>query len=450
MDFTLLNVAIGLVLIYTLLSLLCSTINEGITSFTALRAKGLQKSLGNLLGPSLSEDVYNHHLIQGLVPADSLWAPIEYLASKLGIAWRGKPSYIPTKTFVMTLLDSVGRKVPAADPAIQAAKDAVTKITDPDTKKQLEDFISHAESAMTSAQAGPVGFPQSVEEFRLAIESIPEDHIRKALLALVEDAQGDYDKLKTNLGAWFDGSMERVSGWYKREVKRIILVISILVSFGVGVDTVYISQTLWTDPVLRAALVKAAEEEVRSAPTGPKNQQNQSDNANPGAPASAPAPAAGAPAADVQTTSDAAGMSSDPPVTSDTAQASQPPASAGSKASQDQKGSKQPEGTDVDKIHQAVKETQQQLTKLDVPLFPFGRGATYREWLAADSKHAGMERPGFRKLLGFWLQRHFLGMFLTAAALSLGAPFWFDLLSKLVELRSAGKRPEEGTAPSQV
>ncbi|HTN92903.1 MAG TPA: hypothetical protein VL242_54920, partial [Sorangium sp.] len=34
------------------------------------------------------------------------------------------------------------------------------------------------------------------------------------------------------------------------------------------------------------------------------------------------------------------------------------------------------------------------------------------------------------------------GILITAAAASLGAPFWFDLLNKLVNLRTAGKSPE--------
>lgn len=36
-----------------------------------------------------------------------------------------------------------------------------------------------------------------------------------------------------------------------------------------------------------------------------------------------------------------------------------------------------------------------------------------------------------------------LGLVITALALSLGAPFWFDLLNKLVSLRGAGVKPEE-------
>jgi len=33
------------------------------------------------------------------------------------------------------------------------------------------------------------------------------------------------------------------------------------------------------------------------------------------------------------------------------------------------------------------------------------------------------------------------GLLVTAFALSFGAPFWFDLLNRLVNLRAAGKKP---------
>ena len=34
-----------------------------------------------------------------------------------------------------------------------------------------------------------------------------------------------------------------------------------------------------------------------------------------------------------------------------------------------------------------------------------------------------------------------LGWLLTAAALTLGAPFWFDLLNQFINLRGAGSKP---------
>jgi hypothetical protein len=38
----------------------------------------------------------------------------------------------------------------------------------------------------------------------------------------------------------------------------------------------------------------------------------------------------------------------------------------------------------------------------------------------------------------------FLGWLITAFAVSLGAPFWFDLLNKFINVRASGKAPEEG------
>ena len=48
---------------------------------------------------------------------------------------------------------------------------------------------------------------------------------------------------------------------------------------------------------------------------------------------------------------------------------------------------------------------------------------------------------------GWWFS-HIVGWLLTGALLMLGAPFWFDLLSRLVSLRNAGKAPE--TAPKDT
>jgi hypothetical protein len=45
-----------------------------------------------------------------------------------------------------------------------------------------------------------------------------------------------------------------------------------------------------------------------------------------------------------------------------------------------------------------------------------------------------------------WLSIPILGWLITAIAVSLGAPFWFDTLNKLVDLRSAGKKPMPAAA----
>jgi hypothetical protein len=48
----------------------------------------------------------------------------------------------------------------------------------------------------------------------------------------------------------------------------------------------------------------------------------------------------------------------------------------------------------------------------------------------------------------FWLLQKITGLAWTAVALSLGAPFWFDLLQKFMNLRGAGGKPASSTDPA--
>lgn len=321
MDLTLLDVAIGMVMIYSLLSLICSTLNEGLASFFALRAATLEKGLANLLGSDLAKQVYDHHLVQGLV--------------QKGLLFRGKrkPSYIPTRTFVLSLLDTLNGS-----------------------------------------------FPASANDVRLAVQKIPDAKIQRALLALVDEAQGDLDKVKKNLGVWFDHSMDRVSGWYRRKVQLIILVLGILASFGLGVDTIATVKLLWGDSVLRAALVDAAQTQIK--------QQAQ-------------------------------------------------PAAQAAAASSPQ---------NFDQLGKNLKDIQGQFNSLEIPTYPIN--AVCAEW-GTVQKSQPCPRSWWT-LLTFWLRRHWLGFIITSAALSLGAPFWFDLLNKLVSLRSAGQKPVPEAAVIQA
>src|ERR1044071_9311031 len=80
---TLLEVAIGVVFVYLLLSLLCSAFSELIESFLKFRARDLEKGIGKLLDdPTLVTDFLNHPLVKPLGE---------------------KPSYIPARTFSLVL-----------------------------------------------------------------------------------------------------------------------------------------------------------------------------------------------------------------------------------------------------------------------------------------------------------------------------------------------------------
>jgi hypothetical protein len=88
------DVAIGLIFVYLLLSLICSAANETIERFSKKRAKDLERGLTEMLGNGgLVKSLYEHPLISSLFPD-----PYKAGAANL-------PSYIPARNFALALMD---------------------------------------------------------------------------------------------------------------------------------------------------------------------------------------------------------------------------------------------------------------------------------------------------------------------------------------------------------
>src|SRR5437870_10372472 len=94
-----LDVAIGLVLLYLLIGLITSALNEWIAHVMGLRASTLEQGIRKLLndpdGQTFVEKLYRHPLIQGISPTRG-WGPVP-----------PHPSYIPARDFAFALLDVV-------------------------------------------------------------------------------------------------------------------------------------------------------------------------------------------------------------------------------------------------------------------------------------------------------------------------------------------------------
>src|SRR5258708_39136378 len=103
-----LDIAIGLMLVYLVLSLACTVVNEFIATFTKIRANNLQTAVEQLLdAPQPQADFYN----EGLIDVTS--------AGHNGT----QPSYLSGQTFAMKLLCSLDPTKPV--PAFTAFEDAV-------------------------------------------------------------------------------------------------------------------------------------------------------------------------------------------------------------------------------------------------------------------------------------------------------------------------------------
>jgi hypothetical protein len=202
-----LDVAIGLVFVYLVLSLAVTAANEMAAAWFKRRAWMLQRGITGLLGgdTALMRGVFNHPLIKGLQHG------------RLG------PSYVPSRTFAIALLDPVG------------------------------------------GDAGTGTRPA---------RAIPES-LAGALRVLKREAGGDPDHYKDNIEVWFSQSMERVSGAYRRRTQAFLLMWAAAVVIGANADTFVIANALWSDPAMRQAVVARAERYVaeEQRPQEPAAQQ---------------------------------------------------------------------------------------------------------------------------------------------------------------------------------
>jgi hypothetical protein len=206
--------------------------------------------------------------------------------------------------------------------------------------------------------------------------------LKQALQILTDAANGDPAGTRANIEQWYNNAMERVSSAYKRRTQAIILAVGLVVAAAANADSIGIVTMLSTSKAVRDSLVAASSQiaatRESSHGTGPLTS---------GA-------ATGA--------SGSSGGNLDIP---DTKGASQSPASA----SLDQ-------------------ELDLNLSRIRNSGFPLGWA---RHAAAGDFRALPTSQWG-------WVQK-VVGILLTIAAISLGAPFWFDVLNKVTVIRSAIK-----------
>jgi hypothetical protein len=68
----------------------------------------------------------------------------------------------------------------------------------------------------------------------------------------------DFDKQRAAVEKWFDDSMDRVSGWYKRKAHAWLWVIATALCFLVNADSLRLAKVFWDDEPMRQSLVTAA------------------------------------------------------------------------------------------------------------------------------------------------------------------------------------------------
>jgi hypothetical protein len=228
-----LEVVIGLVFIYLLYSLLVTIIQEMIATVFNFRAKILQRAIvrmledeekfkspfsslshlfrskGNISGRhSLSHDFYNHPLIKFLGENKR----------------HNAPAYIDKETFSKVLTDLLrGDKVKPADDVV------------PLIQYSLDSKMVQWGTAEIGAQT------------------------LSYLNSIWADARGDVNRFRGDLEKWFEETMERTTGWYKRHTQFILFFVGLAIVILFNVNTIEIVGKLEKDPIIREQLVQQAD-----------------------------------------------------------------------------------------------------------------------------------------------------------------------------------------------
>jgi len=399
----LIELIIGLILIYFLFSLLTSGINELAEQFLHRRAKFLESGIVDILGP-WARKFYQHPLIQALHPEQGRPQTLPPPGASPPVPPKFGPSYIPSRTFSRALLSLVAdasthltAEIPEHGQGASLQFTVASSLGFPSTGQfkvridselfrvnSMTNNVWSAQAAVddTAASQHTAGAelvrirsasPTSAEllaDLSSNIDRIPGDAVgqklKDSLRAFLTDANQDIEEWRASIEAWFDDKMDRVGGWYKRRTKWWLLLWGAAIVLVFNADTIVFARALYTDSALRASVVTAASNIVQAAPSPT------------GSPAPAPSP------------------TPCPIPTGATAPAS---------------------GT-----LQCVAEEVRGIKDLGLPL----------GW--------NKNGPGWpRGAAGIPLK--LAGLLITAAALTLGAPFWFDLLNKFVNFRGAGRPP---------
>ena len=381
-----LEVGIGLILIFLLVSLVLTAVRETIESWTKTRSRDLERAIAELLddrgGDGLRAKLYQHPLINGLFKGVA--DPSTFSDASGNTARKGSsnlPSYIPRETFALALFDLL-------------------------------------EADENERRAGKVEGGAGRPSARLA----------QAFEILDRTAGGEPQRVRRHLEQWFDAAMDRASGWYRRRTQKLLFWLGLGVAVALNINGFVVAQYLSTQDAAREQAVKISDSllddpQVRDA--------LRAGLIAPGSGAAAARPQPGTDGSPVNSV--AADGNGAAPETSEAAELTEPSLTPAAEADGPADGDKA--GGEATLEPNAVRtRLQGELLQAGLPI-----GWNRTQW---DYVKRQFDAPfwfgGFFFLLS-WLA----GFAAVAFAGTLGAPFWFDVLGKVMVIRSTVKPTEK-------
>lgn len=216
MDSRMIDVAIGLVLVFALSGMAVTTLHEIYASLDKSRGKNLERAIGTMLqdtpGSQFTSLLLAHPLIVSLTDKPMIG--------------QGKPSYIGADALVTALVARLAKlycaNVRPATPAelVAAARRGLGTLSNP-KEEPSADLVS-------------------------------------VMNTLLDGTETDWDTYLKRLSAWYDAVGERSIGWFKRATQMRLFILGLLLAGVVNINPFVIAPRLWNDKALREATVEAA------------------------------------------------------------------------------------------------------------------------------------------------------------------------------------------------
>ncbi|RMG83286.1 MAG: hypothetical protein D6714_10020 [Bacteroidetes bacterium] len=401
-----LQIIVGIIFTYLLLSLLATTINELLASWRGWRGYFLDEGLQKMLEKNENEQAYRaftrnplykqlrkHPLIMRISRAPSYLNNHTFSSILLTVLREKYRNSLTLDDFIHALPDGSPLKAAleeAESKGNEVANTLKTLIIKAKSKEEaynnLNAYIAKLPEGSTSRRAleiikskGDRVFDHldliqnllHAENVEGMLDALPKDSkLERILRQLKEETTGEIHEFKAKVNNWFDEVMDRSAGWYKRHMQMITFLVGLTIAASLNADTFKIYRHLSTNSDARQKVAELATDFVSKNETLPE--------------------------------------------------------------------------IDATNARKMQKEISAMLTE-DVGKLrnPLGLGWEFEE--VNGVKIIQGDNPD--DPLGSWAMR-FLGWIITALAISLGAPFWFDVLKRMVNIKGAGR--EAQSAPTQV
>jgi hypothetical protein len=261
-------------------------------------------------------------------------------------------------------------------PVVNYIQETIGNVKGLQAIKALNPPLYKSLSQLQEDVVGIVNAPQISEEVRTRFADA---------ITNLENEEQKLAAMRLNSETWFNESMDRLGGWYKRKATILAFFIGLVLAMLLNVDSVDLTMHLWKEPAVREALAANATE---------------FSNAN----------------------------SIVPKVT-----------------------------IEGNQVGSAVDYFNAQFQDLNLPLgwmyesvdlapgqacrlLPFGQNVVWGFSVSGQNKCLKVSNAPI-DIMGWNLKA--MGILISAFAAAQGAPFWFDILKKIVNIRGSGKNPDE-------